>query len=425
MASMAEPAVAVLLGAGASADAGIPTTIGMTNSVIERLTNREHKRLLEFIRHTLAADLAQRREGTWDRHRPELYVDVDVERLFASVELLIDRHSEPWSPFVATWHPGLESFAPAPGVQRFGLSSELSAFGSALKEVLRGSSQGRHVLETRRVQDALGRVVERAAQLARPGELGDLLTSVRREMLRSLFDVLDIADPSSVAYLAPLVDLAREQGPLTIATLNYDRSIENVAELKDATYDTGIETWLTRGEFEWREAELRLLKLHGSIDWVVKRPEFISGELPAQQIVKVLDPAEKQRYDQPAVVFGEAGKLRSEGPFLELLLAWSASLRQADSLLVVGYSFRDQHVNEIIARWFNSDPRRRIVAVDPGDLDGDRGERPFGWNLAQLVREASIAGISARFEHIQATASGALARGIAAASVLPSDIATS
>jgi len=142
---------------------------------------------------------------------------------------------------------------------------------------------------------------------------------------------------------------------LTIATLNYDRSIENAAELKGATYDTGIETWLARGEFEWREADLRLLKLHGSIDWVVKRPEFVSGELPAQQIVKVLDPAEKQRYDQSAVVFGEAEKLRSEGPFLELLLAWAAALKRAANLLVVGYSFllvvgysfRDQHVNEL------------------------------------------------------------------------------
>jgi len=203
----------VLLGAGASADAGIPTTIGMTNSVIERIRDRDHKRLLEFIRHTLAADLAQRHEGTWDRHRPELYVDVDVERLFASVELLIDRYSEPWSPFVATWHPGLESFAPAPGVKTFDLFYDLNSFDSALKEVLRRSSQGRTALDTRKVSDALGKVLKRAAQLARPGELGELLTSVRREMLRSLFDVLDITDRSSVAYLTPLVDLAREHGP--------------------------------------------------------------------------------------------------------------------------------------------------------------------------------------------------------------------
>ena len=33
----AKPRLAVLLGAGASADAGIPTTVEMTNAVIERM----------------------------------------------------------------------------------------------------------------------------------------------------------------------------------------------------------------------------------------------------------------------------------------------------------------------------------------------------------------------------------------------------
>jgi hypothetical protein len=28
---------------------------------------------------------------------------------FAAVALLIDRHEQPWSPFVATWSPALES----------------------------------------------------------------------------------------------------------------------------------------------------------------------------------------------------------------------------------------------------------------------------------------------------------------------------
>lgn len=37
-------------------------------------------------------------------------------------------------------------------------------------------------------------------------------------MLRSLFDLLSIDDRSKVAYLAPLIELGRRQGSLTIAT---------------------------------------------------------------------------------------------------------------------------------------------------------------------------------------------------------------
>jgi hypothetical protein len=80
--------------------------------------------------------------------------------------------------------------------------------------------------------------------------------------------------------------------------LNYDQSVEKVAELMGEECDTAIETWLERGELEWAQSGLRLLKLHGSIDWVAEQTQE-SGWL-----------------ERPAVVFGEAGKLRSEGPYL-------------------------------------------------------------------------------------------------------------
>ncbi len=42
------------------------------------------------------------------------------------------------------------------------------------------------------------------------------------------------------------------------------------SERVGADCDTGIETWLSQGEFGWTSAGLRLLKLHGSINWVLK-----------------------------------------------------------------------------------------------------------------------------------------------------------
>jgi hypothetical protein len=57
--------------------------------------------------------------------------------------------------------------------------------------------------------------------------------------------------------------------------------------------------------------------------------------------------------------FGEAGKLRSEGPYLELLLSFAYALEAADNRLVVGYAFRDEDVDQIITRWFNGDTQTR------------------------------------------------------------------
>jgi SIR2-like domain len=236
-------------------------------------------------------------------------------------------------------------------------------------------------------------------------------------MLRSLFDLLSIDDRSKVAYLAPLIELGRRQGSLTIATLNYDRSIENAAELLGEPCDTGIETWLTQGALTWPDNGLRLLKLHGSIEWVAEPPGTTAGELPTQRIRKVTGAEEKQWYEAPALVFGEAGKLRSEGPYLELLLGWSSQLQRADRLLVIGYSFRDDHVNEVIARWFNTDQNRRIVVVDPSDPASSR-YRSFAWMLSQIDQlpgQAAPAAVNPRLQYIPGKTAAMLQKGIEAA----------
>lgn len=40
-------------------------------------------------------------------------------------------------------------------------------------------------------------------------------------------------------------------------------------------------------------------------------------------------------------------------------------MSRAEKLIVIGYSFRDEHVNELIQRWTSEDVRRTITVVDP------------------------------------------------------------
>jgi hypothetical protein len=175
-------------------------------------------------------------------------------------------------------------------------------------------------------------------------------STLRRVLSRSLFGLLQIEDASVVLYLTPLVDLARLQGPMSIATLNYDRSVEEISDAHDYPCDTAIDTWLSSGALEWPVDGIRLLKLHGSIDWIIDESYGRGDGLPTMRIVTAAPEREVSYAERPAIVFGEVGKVRSEGPFLALLMAWAAALDDADVLLVVGYSFRDTHVNEIIAR---------------------------------------------------------------------------
>jgi hypothetical protein len=382
--------------------------IQMTDAIVGRMRGEE-ARLLHFVHYTIAADLA-RSHGR--QRAQEVKVDVDVERLFASIDLLVDRYNQPWSPFIATWHPGLESFSPQPSLSQHNLFIESNNFERALKDAQ--SPQSRYSGFSS-LRGALVELLEKAAQGARPSDVSALLAQVRDQMLRSLFELLSIDDRAKIEYLSPVIELGRRQGSLTIATLNYDRSIENAAELLDEHCDTAIESWLARGELDWSGSGLRLLKLHGSIDWVVE-PDRPQRQLPVTQIRKVADAEEKGWYDRPAVVFGEAGKLLSEGPYLELLLAFAAELKRTQCLLTVGYSFRDAHVNEVIARWFNADASRQIVLVDPTDPGAaERGS--FLSYLPAIDRrfpnEPPVD--RPRVQHVHATARDGLGEGIRAA----------
>lgn len=406
--------MAVLLGAGASADADIPTTVTMTERIIERLSDPQHKRLLEYVNHTLRADASARGSET-----------VDVERLFASIELLIDRYDQPWSPFVAAWSRDLELFSPQPSIGPFDLSTEKRRIDEALRGLLpdsRGNVARRPHSGQGLIGDQVVQTIVRAIQKMRPSEVSDLLDDVRHEMLRSLYDLLKINDVTKTAYLAPLIELSVRQGSLTIATLNYDRSVEEAAALQGIECETGIETWLSTRRLEWPRSGLRLLKLHGSIDWALHEAGGW-GQLPSKTVQKLDPTAAGAPRLEPAIVFGQAGKLRAEGPYLELLLAWYRDLQRADTLLVVGYSFRDVHVNEMIARWFNADPAHRIVLLDPADPRAHYSFGPpstFGQHFVYIdrpQRSDEPPPDFLRFEYIAGKTSDFLDQAIAAAAL--------
>jgi hypothetical protein len=82
----------------------------------------------------------------------------------------------------------------------------------------------------------------------------------------------------------------------------------------------------------------------------------------------------------PVVAFGLRGKMRASGPFLSLLTEFEKQLAAAQRLLVIGYSFRDDHVNEIIRRWTRGDIARTVTVVDPSFGEG----APRGGFLEQL-----------------------------------------
>jgi SIR2-like domain len=328
----------VLLGAGASSDAGVPTSRTMTQEIVKTIaSSRVHAHTAAALNYVCAALMAyDAQEGA------NPFDGIDVERVFAALQLLQERqHDLEISPFVASWQPAVDGLDPP---QR----GSLGVFDKGLKEALDRrfpASRGEGLIRE------LIRTETRGGSGATYAALADL-------MLRELRRQIQIKE-KSVGYLVPLVEHGRRPQGLTIATLNYDRTIELACETAGVRCSTGIERWIKGKGWAWPRKGVRLLKLHGSIDWAWEQ-ERRPLALPQNKIV-VTDDQDKP----PALIFGRRAKLQAKGPFLALLAEFERRLGRSSQLVVIGYSFRDDHVNEVLRRWTGDDQRRTILVVDP------------------------------------------------------------
>jgi hypothetical protein len=293
----------VLLGAGASAEAGLPTAFEMTDVISAQLKEAlpSYDRSLEVALRYVCEMLGSYGEGS---HR------LDIERVFSALELLAEREELEITPFVRGWDNG----------------------------VLQSEEADRLPL------------------------LGNVYARLAEHMLSALKALLGTTD-SQVEYLRPLVQYAADPAHTTIATLNYDLSIETAGQACGVDIDTGINEWATSGLWRWRDNAAHLLKLHGSINWEWTDDFPWKGRLPSRHVSEFATPT--RGWTMPVLVFGLRGKIRAEGPFLSALAEFERQLEQANRLIVIGYSFRDSHINYVIERWVVKGWSRQLVLVDP------------------------------------------------------------
>lgn len=334
----------VLLGAGASQEAGIPATFEMTEKLVERVDHWSRPGdVTASALHFVCASLMAHDAAT-EGQSP--FTGLDVERVFTAVELLAERNKLEVTPFVASWHPAVDAWDTRP-------KSAPPFFNSQLQQAIASSPSfgGAGKLITDLIDARTGSAAD-----------GSTYRRLAEEMLAQLRELV-ATTPKDVGYLTPLAEASKHHA-LTVATLNYDLSIEQSAEAVGVPCETGVESWLRTGRWQWPSAGVRLLKLHGSIDWIWAETQDRPGHMP-QRVIFLAHELEEDHEWQPALVFGQRGKLRAEGPFLSLLGELETLMGQAKRLVIIGYSFRDDHVNEVIQRWTSEDIGRTITVVDP------------------------------------------------------------
>jgi len=364
-----EPRVAVLLGAGASVDAGLCMTEALAAQIVAR-ANRE----MPTAPATQALNFVY---GQTVGFRAETGNDplaaVNIEMLVSALRLLKNRNSHEVAPFVSTWKSGAFGF---------GEQTIASDLGAQLIDALRRELPEEWHNAPNSHRGASADAVASIARSAVDASSSQSFQDAEEFVLRCLREQL--SQLQAVSYLAPICDLATQQpGGLDVISLNYDRAVQDSAEKARVPVDIGVDRWVPGQPlgFSYTDGMLRLIKVHGSIDWSTPSSHEWPRSDPMVDSPRISvgnDPADQRTL--PWIVVGDREKLATDGPTLPLVQAALSALVRASHLVVVGYSFRDAHINGLIRDWMTSDDERTMTVLDPGWPDADnRTDARVSW----------------------------------------------
>ena len=339
----------MLLGAGASKDAGLPDAYELTKQVYDRLVGAGSNDAVLYA--VVVAKLIARNA----KNGQSPFNNINIEDVYDGLKRLLNRDSDILSEFVSGWDPiSASSSKPfdAPEFARnlssiFSFSERRSLDRNARMSVNQGSLE-RTVSE---LQRCFG---------------GDLYQYKRASLdpfLATLAGILDVQN-AKTGYMERFLDKHCDNVEC-IATLNYDQLVEVSLKKIGSKADLGLTQWNEKRFIKFHGRSPKLIKLHGSTDWFIGNDDeiFFPG-----------DPTISVYARSRAIIFGgQSEKLVPYGPFLHLRHQFHQFLQGSSYLLVIGYSFRDLHLNALIRSWIATRQNGKIIIVDPGNFAGDRG----------------------------------------------------
>lgn len=392
-----------LLGAGASVDAGIPASTKLAEHLIKLAAGHQQSEgATDAVRYVYSALMHEQSRTAVERGRMSALSEametdagsdsVDVEKLLRAVDLLARRRELEIRPFIASWDATLQLLDASPhnherGLRVWraicnGLSKEIpaslrDAVGRSSRTPIRNSRGDVAALvaatftslrgTSAEHRDFTSSLTDAIQEQLKPGD-GGAFVAARHLLERLLCRTVWLSDASKVGYLDPLLRQASVGRPLVVATLNYDNCVELSASNLGLRLSTRVKNKnpQTALDSDTDDADVILLKLHGSANW--KSGKMHVGEhqaLPQQFAIEVQDEIVGDSRHRPLLIFGQESKLTAERPFFDLFLEFRDRLRNARMLTVIGYSWRDDHINAVIRSWLARDYAEKLRIIDP------------------------------------------------------------
>jgi len=193
------------------------------------------------------------------------------------------------------------------------------------------------------------------------------LKALDQHLCAEIMEVFTSISPEGTSYnsFARWLSSTDYTRPVEIFTLNYDLLVESALEEESVAYFDGF-LGVYKGSFRPDLVDLtdsknagtipsyfsRLWKLHGSISWTFDTSGAVKrlGRVVPSNEIAAIHPSES-KYDDSR-----------RAPYVILHDRLRRSLLEPETILIVsGYSFGDQHVNEVIFDAIRARPRSEFV----------------------------------------------------------------
>jgi hypothetical protein len=301
MYSFKENEIIILLGAGASVDAGIPNSMKMI-SELEKLIDKDTdwnslKNIYYYVKSSIYLS-----SGLHGRFNCD--VVYNIETLVNTLDELIKKGDHILYPFVGAWNPTLVELA--------------------------------------------GLDFEKIAELKRK-----ILIELRNKWI-------PLKDNQTALYFGKLNNFRKEyQFPLRVFSLNYDLCLETAFNSKKQKVEMGFDdkkiwNWKRLTDLNPEESpEIYYYKLHGSLDWYYNSDNNLTFSNSPQTI----------KEDESALIFGTAYKLQYRDPFLFLAYEFRKWTLESNLIITIGYGFGDEHINGIIQQAINNKDHDHYLLV--------------------------------------------------------------
>lgn len=182
-------------------------------------------------------------------------------------------------------------------------------------------------------------------------------------------------DETVSKIITPIFDIIKkESNEITVFTTNYDRSIEEYCSNPDNRLRCvdGFHLNQYNGRFLWAKGDygylgkndeghdVFLYKIHGSLNWKKHTKYGIERTTYERK------PAEDSNYDEDFLIYPTLSpKDEAEGkePYNTILDKFDETLKALDACIVIGFSFRDGHINEKFAEFVNAG--KKLILLGP------------------------------------------------------------